>query len=287
MHTLAFLWFAWVWLWHLTPAAEGLPGAHGFGWFPRYLTFYSFTLQTAALGLAAADDWSTAIWGGGSHRSPRHAALSAWADDLSCALFGLAHVVTLMFFAIQSATHNKGMSEAEDKSERPWWLGASTHKLNAVAAWADMISSRRTFSQSSRRLSTLLVSFYLFYMQLCRQMNGQYPYPFMRWLPEPYGFLATAITGLTLFAVAFRLGAAVNCRVTALTASIKRHVDRGSRGVGAGGALNEAVGGGSPDGGASEDADAAPCDFPSSGRSYSLVARQGFAGDAAPEAARK
>lgn len=57
VHTLSFAWFARVWLWHLTPAASGLPGAHGFGWFLRFLTFYSYTLQTIALGVATADDW--------------------------------------------------------------------------------------------------------------------------------------------------------------------------------------------------------------------------------------
>ena len=37
VHTLAFAWFASVFAWHLTPAAKGLPGAQGFGWFVRVL----------------------------------------------------------------------------------------------------------------------------------------------------------------------------------------------------------------------------------------------------------
>lgn len=61
VHTVAFAWFARVWLWHLTPAAAGLPGAQGFGWFIRFLTFWSFTLQTFTLGLATADDWSKLV----------------------------------------------------------------------------------------------------------------------------------------------------------------------------------------------------------------------------------
>jgi hypothetical protein len=32
----------------------------------RYLTFYTFTFQTAALGLSAADGWLTLV-GGGPH----------------------------------------------------------------------------------------------------------------------------------------------------------------------------------------------------------------------------
>ncbi len=61
VHTVAFAWFARVWLWHLTPAARGLPGARGFGWFVRFLTFYSYTLQTATLGVATASDWSRLV----------------------------------------------------------------------------------------------------------------------------------------------------------------------------------------------------------------------------------
>lgn len=61
VHTVAFLWFLRVWLWHLTPAASVLPGAQGWGWFVRFLTFYSYTLQTFTLGLAAADDWSKLV----------------------------------------------------------------------------------------------------------------------------------------------------------------------------------------------------------------------------------
>ena len=53
VHAVAFAWFAFVWTWHLTPAAAALPGNHGFGWFFRFLTFYSFSLQTLQLGMAA------------------------------------------------------------------------------------------------------------------------------------------------------------------------------------------------------------------------------------------
>jgi hypothetical protein len=61
LHTAAAAWFLRVWLWHLTPAASVLPGAHGFGWFVRFLTFYSFTIQTVTLCIAAADDWSRLV----------------------------------------------------------------------------------------------------------------------------------------------------------------------------------------------------------------------------------
>lgn len=50
-HLLAFLWYTRVWTWHFTPDAAMLPGARGFGWFFKYLTFYSYTLQLLQLGL--------------------------------------------------------------------------------------------------------------------------------------------------------------------------------------------------------------------------------------------
>lgn len=49
LHTVALAWYSAVWLWHLTPQAAKLPGAKGFGWFTRYLTFYSFSLQLLQL----------------------------------------------------------------------------------------------------------------------------------------------------------------------------------------------------------------------------------------------
>jgi hypothetical protein len=54
-HTVCLIWYTTVWVWHTTPAAAFLPGSKGFGWFFRYLTFYSFTLQLIALGLSVAD----------------------------------------------------------------------------------------------------------------------------------------------------------------------------------------------------------------------------------------
>jgi hypothetical protein len=56
VHAFALLCYVRVWLWHLTPDAKLLPGATGFGWFFRYLTFYSFTLQLLALFLSCLSD---------------------------------------------------------------------------------------------------------------------------------------------------------------------------------------------------------------------------------------
>lgn len=210
VHTVAFVWFARVWLWHLTPAASGLPGAQGWGWFLRFLTFYSYTLQTFTLGLATADDWSKLLTGRPVSR------FSRLADDLSSALFALAHVVTIMFYTIQTTTK----SLVEGGVDRPPWLNSSVHLYNSAAAWADLLTSHRTFSRSSERLSSVLVFAYLCYIQLCRHMNGRYPYPFLRNLKQPHGFIGTAAAGLLLFAGAFRVGKAINRRVRAVSLSI-------------------------------------------------------------------
>lgn len=45
-----------VWGWHTSEQAAAHPGALGFGWFFRYLTFYSFSLQVLQLALAALSD---------------------------------------------------------------------------------------------------------------------------------------------------------------------------------------------------------------------------------------
>ena len=42
--------------WHMSVEASKHPGATGFGWFFRYLTFYSFSLQFATLGLSCLSD---------------------------------------------------------------------------------------------------------------------------------------------------------------------------------------------------------------------------------------
>ncbi|GBF96807.1 hypothetical protein Rsub_09663 [Raphidocelis subcapitata] len=215
VHTVAFCWFLRVWLWHLTPAAAHLPGAKGFGWFVRFLTFYSYTLQTFTLGVATADDWSRLLTGRPVSRYSR------LADDLSSALFALAHVVTIMFYTIQTATQ----AMVEGDVVRPPWLNSSVHACNTVVAWADLLTSARSFSRRSERMSSVVVLAYVCYLQLCRQMNGVYPYPFLRNLRQPHGFIGTVTAGMLLFAGAFRVGAAINRRVRAVTLSIAGHGD--------------------------------------------------------------
>lgn len=57
-HTLCLGWWLRVWLWHTSEAALVLPGSKGLGWFFRYLTFFSFTLQLVQLFLCTVYGWS-------------------------------------------------------------------------------------------------------------------------------------------------------------------------------------------------------------------------------------
>lgn len=211
MHAVAFSWFAFVWCWHLTPAAAQLPGNHGFGWFFRFLTFYSFTLQTLQLGMATVDDWQRTWHGKSRWTKPT--------DDLACAIFAFTHVVSIMFYTIQSTTK---LAVEGGNVQRPPWLDVSVHAFNTMVAWADLITSdRRTFSQTSERLSSVLVTVYLFYLMLCRHMNGRFPYPILNALSYPWGFMGLICSGLLLFVVAFRAGKVINRQLRHVSLSIK------------------------------------------------------------------
>lgn len=218
-------WLAVVWLWHLTPAAALLPGASGYLWFCRYLTFYSFSLQLLAQALALAHDAARSHHhhrhtrsgsNGKGHRHPPTppsslAALARWADDLGCAVFCFAHVVTLMFHIIQSATGGKAVEGAH--IDRPPWLDASVHRLNAAAAWFDvaLLTPRggRSFSRSGERLSALLVALYCSVLAASRFLNGSFPYPFMNAMRQPHGYLVVCGGGMIIFGSAFKLGRAI------------------------------------------------------------------------------
>lgn len=210
VHAAAFSWFARVWLWHFTPAASQLPGAIGFGWFFRFLTFFSYTLQTLTLGLATLDDLTLLV--NGKSRLTRHV------DNLACAIFALTHVVSIMFYTIQSTT--KAAVEG-GHIQRPPWLDLSVHAFNTLVAWADLLtSSQRTFSKTSERLSMGLVAVYLHYILLCRHMNGRFPYPFLNMMPMPHGFIFITGACLLLFVGAFRCGKLLNRKLTTLSVSI-------------------------------------------------------------------
>ena len=104
-----------------------------------------------------------------------------WADDLSCALFGLANAVTIMFYTLEATT--KDMVEG-GRIERPPWLGFAVHMSNSLTAWMDLLLARhRSFSKRSSRLSLVLVGTYTTWILVCSYFNGVFPYPFLNKLP--------------------------------------------------------------------------------------------------------
>uniref|UniRef100_A0A383VU37 Uncharacterized protein n=1 Tax=Tetradesmus obliquus TaxID=3088 RepID=A0A383VU37_TETOB len=211
VHAVAFSWFAFVWCWHLTPAASQLPGNQGFGWFFRFLTFYSFSLQTLQLGMATVDDLQRTWYGKSRWTKPT--------DDLACAIFAFTHVVSIMFYTIQGTTK---LAVEGGHVQRPPWLDVSVHAFNTLTAWADLISSdRRSFSRTSERLSSVLVVVYLSYLMLCRHMNGRFPYPVLNALSFPWGFSMLIAAGLVIFVLAFRAGKVMNKKLRHINLSIR------------------------------------------------------------------
>lgn len=193
---LAFLGYAKVWSWHTTDAAKGLPGASGFGWFFRYLTFYSYTLQLLQLGLC--------VLSGIVRDRQLKDALKKSSEVLSCAVFGLANTVTAMFYAVESAT--QGLVEG-GAHERPWWLGAAVHSINTIVAWIDLaIVEERNFCGKSKGLTVMFGLIYCMWSLIIRTISGQFPYPILNKLPHPWGFIGFNIAGLTILVLLFETG---------------------------------------------------------------------------------
>lgn len=192
--------YGYVWTWHFSPRAQVLPGATGFGWFFRYLTFFAFTLQLAQLLLC--------VIAGAAREGKTKARLSCWADDFSCSLFGLAHAVTLMYYIIHHAT--KDVVEG-GVVERPPWLGFAVHVMNTIFAWSDLlVASPRSFSKRSGRCSTIIILVYCTWILVCREMNGFFPYPFLNKMPFPTGFIGVVAGAIVVFSLAFQAGKGIS-----------------------------------------------------------------------------
>jgi hypothetical protein len=229
-HLLAFVLYLRVWLWHTTPAALLLPGATGFGWFFRYLTFCSYTLQLVQLAVCCMAHLTKVrsrvalarlrlAAPAAAHRpaaaalqSPaRRARLSTAADRLSCAAFGIANTVTAMFYAVENTT--QGLVEG-GAADRPWWLAAAVHVLNSAVAWVDLfVVEERSFGGPSRHLALGLGLAYSGWMLVVRAAYGRFPYPVINALPFPSGYLGFASVGVTSVMVCFEVGRAVKHRL--------------------------------------------------------------------------
>lgn len=198
-HAFALIFYVRTWMWHTTPAAAGLPGAQGFGWFFRYLTFCSYTLQMVQLAVCCMAHVS---------RQPkRKRRLTELADQLSCALFGIANTVTALFFAIEKSTN--GLVEG-GAADRPAWLNMAVHVVNSLVAWLDLlIVEERSFKGSSRHLALLFAVAYCTWLLVVRQRFGKFPYPILNNLPFPLGYASFVLLGFVVVLFAFHLGKAV------------------------------------------------------------------------------
>ena len=111
--------------------------------------------------------------------------LNDWADDLSCALFGMANSVTAMYYLIDATTGKNALVEGGEIA-RPLWLGFSVHVFNSITAWADICCAHpRSFSKRSSRLSVGIIAFYTVWILICSHFNGAFPYPILNELPWP------------------------------------------------------------------------------------------------------
>ena len=111
--------------------------------------------------------------------------LNTWADDLSCALFGMANSVTALYYLIDATTGKDALVEGGE-IDRPPWLGFSVHVFNSIVAWADICCAHpRSFSKRSGRLSVGIIAFYTMWILICSHFNGAFPYPILNKLPWP------------------------------------------------------------------------------------------------------
>lgn len=197
-HVAALVLYSRVWLWHTTPAAMALPGATGFGWFFRYLTFCSYTLQLVQFALCVLCRILPS--------EKARVVTSIAADRLACALFGLANMISAMFYTIES-TGGKGLIDASGRGAKPWWLGETVHMLNSIIAWIDLfLVEERTFHGHSRALIVFFIVTYCSWALVVKRVHGTFPYPLMNILPFPWGFVGLAAAASCVLLSIFELG---------------------------------------------------------------------------------
>lgn len=183
-------------MWHVSPEADFLPGSQGFGWFFRYLTFCSYTLQLLQLGLC--------VLARAASSRKQGKMLKDMANRLSCALFGLANTVTVLYYAIESST--RGLVEGGQK-DRPWWLASSVHLFNSVVAWVDLfIVEERNFCGKSRHLALFLGLMYTVWLLIVYKVFGKFPYPVLNKMPFPWGYIMFSSVGIAANIIIFELG---------------------------------------------------------------------------------
>ncbi len=90
-HIVAFAQTFSVWFWHFTPASHYLPAASLFGYFFRYLTFCTYTLQVLYLGFAIVSDFTGKVRYAPPRAMARSPAIFSGRRALSLGSFHPAH----------------------------------------------------------------------------------------------------------------------------------------------------------------------------------------------------
>ena len=210
-HVAALILYSRVWLWHTTPAALVLPGATGFGWFFRYLTFCSYTLQLVQFFLSVI----CRILPSKKARD----ATSVAADRLACALFGLANTISAMFYTIEAG--GKGLLDSSGPG-KPWWLGETVHVLNSIVAWIDLfLVEERTFHGHSRLLVVFFIVAYCSWSLVVKHFHGSFPYPILNKLPFPWGFAGFVAVASGILLSLFELGKYIKVKSSAAAMAVK------------------------------------------------------------------
>eukprot|EP00271_Cylindrocystis_brebissonii_P003878 TRINITY_DN15127_c0_g1_i1.p1 TRINITY_DN15127_c0_g1~~TRINITY_DN15127_c0_g1_i1.p1 ORF type:complete len:264 (-),score=29.47 TRINITY_DN15127_c0_g1_i1:433-1224(-) len=183
-HLITFLVYLFGLCWHVKVAYKHSLLA-GFGYFSKYLSFWVFVAQAAALFFSLL-----------SHIFPQSKRVSLVADQLSSAIFGQANAAFLGY-GIFILTHQQ--LEQKPPVARPPWLSLIVHLTGAPIAWGDLLSTTRKFTQAAYNLSVALMAMYITWVLVTIRRNwlsnheGAYPYPFVDDLPQPEGFALVII----------------------------------------------------------------------------------------------
>ena len=189
-HVIAFAQTFAVWFWHFTPLASYLPGYSYFGFFFRYLTFCTFTLQMFYLGCAVVSSCF------GDKVSVRFKRVTG---GLAGMAFIMSNVVTVMYYGVMQQFPSPIEGSIVD---RPPFLNLSVHCFNACIGWLDLvITNNMSLSWNTNKATLVYGVVYTLWMQCIKEFTGRYPYPFLDKLPPVVGPIA--IICLAFIAIAF------------------------------------------------------------------------------------